>query len=301
MKKLLLILSAAFAVQLQAQQIPNAGFESGAGTIPSGWFIDQDVARVGTFNTTYNSQQYTVNPHSGSYFLRLTTTQDINGPDTTVNIGYASTTIAPIGYPDSFAFNVIYFPEIQEDYYSVAVEFLKWDSAMMDMVPVLSTGTSGNSPAGETWGRRSTKISYFGTQPAYDSLRIVIQSASPGQHIPGTFQGLWGIGTTLLVDDFTLIYGTTGINEPDLGLAVNVYPNPATGAASVSYTLKNSSQVKLSIYDVNGREVLSPVNQFQEAGNHTAPINLSTLANGVYFYRLATENSFETGKLTVNR
>ena len=302
MKKFLFILSATVTLQVQAQQIPNAGFESGTGHIPDAWFIDQEVGRITILTTTHNSQSYTINAHSGNYFLRLTTTQEINGPDTTVNLGYASITIPPVGHPDSFAFNVIYFPKIQEDNYSVAIEFLKWDSSMMDMVPVLSTATSGNGPVGDIWGRRTNRISYFGTKPQYDSLRIVIQSAGPGQHIPGTFQGLWGIGTTLLIDDFTLIYGTAnGVDEPDLGAAVNIYPNPAKNAATVSYTVTSTAQVNLSIYDINGRKVLSPVNELQEPGTYTIPFDLLMLANGIYIYRLTTENSIHTGKITVGR
>ena len=45
-------------------------------------------------------------------------------------------------------------------------------------------------------------------------------------------------------------------------------------------------KVELKVYDVLGREVITLVKEYQEAGVHTAYFNGQNLASGVYFYRL---------------
>ena len=43
----------------------------------------------------------------------------------------------------------------------------------------------------------------------------------------------------------------------------------------------------LKIYDVSGKEVASLINnEFRNAGNYSVDFNASSLASGVYFYRL---------------
>ena len=42
----------------------------------------------------------------------------------------------------------------------------------------------------------------------------------------------------------------------------------------------------LKVYEVLGREVMTLVNGYQDAGVHTAEFNGENLASGVYFYRL---------------
>lgn len=64
------------------------------------------------------------------------------------------------------------------------------------------------------------------------------------------------------------------------------YPNPFNPTITIGYALPQASQVRLTVYDVLGREVATLVNARQAAGNYTANFNASHLASGIYFYRL---------------
>lgn len=64
------------------------------------------------------------------------------------------------------------------------------------------------------------------------------------------------------------------------------YPNPFNPVTNINYSLAVNSNVKLRIYDMLGREVANLVNTYQLNGNHTALFNASSLASGVYMYRL---------------
>ncbi len=77
------------------------------------------------------------------------------------------------------------------------------------------------------------------------------------------------------------------------------YPNPFNPTTTIEYSLPQRSQVILKLYDVAGREVKTLVNQEQNSGNHSAVLNASNLASGVYFYRITAGNFVDIKKLVL--
>jgi len=65
------------------------------------------------------------------------------------------------------------------------------------------------------------------------------------------------------------------------------YPNPFNPTTTVQYQLPELGFVKLSVYDVLGREVAVLVNEQKSAGYHQAVFDASHLASGIYFYKLS--------------
>ncbi len=64
------------------------------------------------------------------------------------------------------------------------------------------------------------------------------------------------------------------------------YPNPFNPVTIIKYTLQQQAKVKLKVFDILGREVTTLVNSIQESGRHNIDFNASSLASGVYFYRI---------------
>ena len=77
------------------------------------------------------------------------------------------------------------------------------------------------------------------------------------------------------------------------------YPNPFNPSTVISYTLKSSTNVTLNVYDITGRRVASLVNGRQAAGAQEVSFNASSLASGVYIYRLQTTNGASLTKKMV--
>lgn len=69
------------------------------------------------------------------------------------------------------------------------------------------------------------------------------------------------------------------------------YPNPFNPATTIKYQLPNSGNVKIVMYDVIGRELMTLVDKQQSAGYYEVRFDASSLASGVYFYRM-TSGSF---------
>lgn len=75
------------------------------------------------------------------------------------------------------------------------------------------------------------------------------------------------------------------------------YPNPFNPETKISYQISSSEQVKLTVYDVLGREITTLVNEFQNAGKYIYSFNASNLAGGVYIYELSTPSYRNSKKL----
>ena len=64
------------------------------------------------------------------------------------------------------------------------------------------------------------------------------------------------------------------------------YPNPFNSVTRIEYELPAAADVKIILYDINGREILKMVNGMQPAGYNTFQFNGSQLSSGIYFYKL---------------
>ncbi len=64
------------------------------------------------------------------------------------------------------------------------------------------------------------------------------------------------------------------------------YPNPFNPKTAISWQLAVSSQVDLSIYNIQGQKVATLVSERQPAGMYTAHWDATGFASGVYFYQL---------------
>ncbi len=75
------------------------------------------------------------------------------------------------------------------------------------------------------------------------------------------------------------------------------YPNPFNPSTSITYKLPRPSNVKLSVYTVTGKKVITLVDEFRQTGSYTVSFNGSELASGVYIYRLRTRDFTKTRKM----
>jgi len=75
------------------------------------------------------------------------------------------------------------------------------------------------------------------------------------------------------------------------------FPNPFNPSTTIKYALPERASVRLSVYDVLGREVMTLVQQEQEAGVYSAEFRGDGLTSGVYYYRLTAGRYNEVRKM----
>jgi hypothetical protein len=88
----------------------------------------------------------------------------------------------------------------------------------------------------------------------------------------------------------------TQMNPGVFALTQN-YPNPFNPSTSISYTLKNNGKIRLTVFDLLGREVAVLANEIQTAGQHEVKFSANSLSSGVYFYKLQAGNQVITKKM----
>ncbi|MFT5143024.1 MAG: putative repeat protein (TIGR01451 family) [Thalassolituus oleivorans] len=113
--------------------------------------------------------------------------------------------------------------------------------------------------------------------------------------------------SALLVHDGTLIVGTNGQGMYEVNIAASStasesegaeipegfslqqnYPNPFNPTTSISFDLPETSAVRLSVFDVLGRELAVLVDGKLTAGAHAVSFDATGFQSGMYIYRLET-------------
>jgi len=81
------------------------------------------------------------------------------------------------------------------------------------------------------------------------------------------------------------------------------YPNPFNPVTTIEFDIPKSGYITLSVYDITGREVSIPVNEFLNAGIYRIRFDASNgvLSSGTYFYRLSASDYVKTNKMILTK
>ena len=90
----------------------------------------------------------------------------------------------------------------------------------------------------------------------------------------------------------------TSIIPKEYALLQN-YPNPFNPETSIKFDLPTEGKVKLSIFDISGREVNVLVNENLNAGSYSFKWNGAQFASGIYFYRVQAGSFVQTRKMVL--
>ena len=143
-----------------------------------------------------------------------------------------------------------------------------------------------------TWTEQSFDITQYVN--ASTQLKIRFRITSDGNTLG---QGWW-------VDDIKLtnyclglvgVHGKTSIPKT-FAMAQN-YPNPFNPVTVIKYQVPQPVAVSIKVFDVLGKEIAALVNEKKEPGYYEASFDGSSLASGLYFYRIEAGNFVETKKM----
>ncbi|MFA9212832.1 MAG: T9SS type A sorting domain-containing protein [Candidatus Methylacidiphilales bacterium] len=85
-------------------------------------------------------------------------------------------------------------------------------------------------------------------------------------------------------------------NSFTLGYA---YPNPASNDVTIAFDLKARKDVKISLVNLLGQEVISIANDNFSAGNNEVKFNVGNLSAGVYFYTMTVDGISQSQKIMI--
>jgi len=93
--------------------------------------------------------------------------------------------------------------------------------------------------------------------------------------------------------------GETGKPKDEVVSLAQNRPNPSRGSADITFNLPRAEEVRLAVYDAQGRLVRTLVEGNRSAGSHQ--VSVSGLESGVYFYRLETGKTSLTRRMVVTK
>ncbi|MCX6641505.1 MAG: T9SS type A sorting domain-containing protein [bacterium] len=137
-------------------------------------------------------------------------------------------------------------------------------------------------------------ISYMGTYPntISDSSFFTITKSTVADGNP------W-ISESFVTGDFFDEFAVTNSSMPTEYSLNQNYPNPFNPLTSISFNLPQAGLVKLTVFDIMGREVAQLVNGMRDAGTHSVTFDATHLASGIYLYKLEAGEYSATNKMVL--
>ena len=87
------------------------------------------------------------------------------------------------------------------------------------------------------------------------------------------------------------------LSETTVHETMEVYPNPVSQSATVSFFLTEGSSVRIELMDVNGRALKVIVDENFLAGSYAITFNRESLSAGIYFLQMKTNEGVMMKKM----
>ena len=104
-------------------------------------------------------------------------------------------------------------------------------------------------------------------------------------------------------DPFWFTHAPTGVERklaqlPDAFELYEAYPNPFNPSTTIRFSIPQSGNVTLKVYNITGQEVMTVLdNEFRTNGSYDVKVDMRDLSSGVYFYTLRQNSNFLTKKM----
>jgi hypothetical protein len=283
MKKLTTIFLLLASTALMAQNIPNQCFDNWTSGVPTGWnsasyqVIPATVTQSGTFHGLCTSSVgLSQQQIAGTYFGGEVATGPTPGDPYYLYSG--SNPVALNGYYQLTANG--------SDYFEATI-------ITKNITGVNGGASFTSSTSTAVWKEFSVCITYTHNIPV-DSISITLQLNTSNGHA----------GTTALVDDLsfgTCVNDVPTIDQNNVKLE-SAYPNPSSTVCNIIYTIPTDGIVSADLYDISGRKLETLLTEGkQTSGRYKLPVDVTSLANGIYIYRIIVDGQAFTQKFTVAR
>lgn len=253
---------------------------------PIGMFFGRSAVSGKRIPRNLFSEEYDMtNEMSVRYVVSMNTEMDITGVSGKVKLDGM----------ESSEYNIRLTPIFETSLLSGSDEMLKWERVMSD-------------GASFAWVRKG----YMTPEQRISSSSLFEVRLESNMDYP--LQGTFSIedisvvtndGSQVAVDDISVLafYGTStdtfAEQTPGKFILYPAYPNPFNPSTNIRWEMSEPGRVRVSLWDILGREVLVAANGFYSENSNTVKIDASGLASGVYMVRIDTDTQVFTRNITL--
>ena len=256
---------------------PSAsGFYSGGGKIKA-------FAKILNYTFVVNYNTLHMSPNFGEFWVQLANPWFYSE----VNAMISSEDYLYVGHRDS---------GVYRSYYNGA-NWLKLNNGLSSLrIQALHANANKvfvGTPAG-VFASTNRGINWIAINDGLGNLNVTSFASNNIYLFAGTDgSGVWRI---LLSDILTNIVHNE-IPAGEFRLNQN-YPNPFNPSTTLTYEIPVETFVRVKVFDVSGKEVMTLVNELKKAGKHEVNLQGDDLPSGVYFYKIEA-GSFHRAKAMI--
>ena len=148
----------------------------------------------------------------------------------------------------------------------------------------------------------NVEFQYFALSPtgsSYEQFGVPLSLSAAPDSMMVLFIGGEEPGTSLILDEIMLTGGNVGLQELNILNSIKTYPNPASEELFYSFSIVQSSDIKSSIYDLQGKLIYdSPLENFSP-GEYTQQLNIKDLNSGIYILNLTINGQKYEQKISI--
>jgi uncharacterized repeat protein (TIGR02543 family) len=219
-----------------------------------------------------------------------------NGP-ITATVGNAVTTVL---VDRSAPIVTVAVPNGGETWYVGEVQTISWTGSDPEGIASydVAYSTTGGAPYTVLGTVPGTQTTYPWTVPATPSSTVKVQVTAHGVN--------GNVGSDASDGGFAIAYQLSAAEAPVTTFALEpVWPNPGHGSARFRFAVPREAHVRLSVLDVQGREVAVLVEGVQSIGRHTVewngPSDRGATAPGLYLVRFVSPGGTFVRRLAIVR
>ena len=173
----------------------------------------------------------------------------------------------------------------------------------------LTWTSAGGTAAGATWTVEVSTSSSFGTTVVHQDVPSGSSFTVPQGKLLNNTQYFWRVSTTdsggtspwsapvwSFTTALTAVQELAGAAPAAYALLQN-YPNPFNPETVIGFRVRDFGPVRLTVYDMLGREVATLVNESKSPGEYAVKFSGARLASGTYVYRLEAGAFQETRRM----
>lgn len=186
--------------------------------------------------------------------------------------------------------------DLEEQLVGVSGEFtLNWKG--LESIPSDWMLTFHDYKTGETVDMRTeTEYNFDADAPATEKVNPLSILTGPVAMVQKSKSAGARFGITITP---TTSVNTEPNGEPTRFTLEQNYPNPFNPSTTINYSIANSGQVQIAVYNLMGQKVAELVNETKSAGSYNVTWNASGAASGMYYYRLEANGQTMTRKMTL--
>ncbi len=273
-------LSVLSVVSFSQNPIPNPEFENWSGNIPNGWGAPSNIPQANIEPITKSSEAY-----SDSWAVRGIVLDFSGTPiPPALYTGTITESLFPVaGNHQMFSCFYKYFG-VGGDMFFIEVNFVN-----------LSIGGGGEGHAeisaenSQIFEKLEIPINYDpNNPPGWQATQANITITIKPQEGQAPHPGSWFLIDHLTFDNLTTSVKINNPEVPDKFDLEQNYPNPFNPATKIKFNIPENSFVNLKVFNLQGEEVATLVNEELSAGSYNADWNAEGMPSGVYVYSLRT-------------